>query len=211
VDENVSFNMGYLAVKINRRIPPTWRIGTARFKPPLFDLKADLCDRGSIAARYPALPARPYRPAITAGAAPIVTIAAQNGAPLSSRRPQMNKLLATALLATLCSAAHALPAQAPDSGFLTGEYFRGGSPSLRTAYVIGVLDGFSYAHAFGAPVSKTSKLQTCMAAMHADARQLGDVVDQYLDAHHELWGEKMQPIGLRAMRATTATHGVTID
>ncbi len=123
----------------------------------------------------------------------------------------MNKLLAALTLATLCSAAHALPAQSAENGFLTGDYFRGGSPSLRTAYVIGILDGFSYAHAFGAPESKVSKLETCIGTMHADAKQLGGIVDHYLDAHHESWGEKMQPIVLRAMREACTAHGVAID
>ncbi len=123
----------------------------------------------------------------------------------------MNKLIAAVTLATLCSAAHAIPTQVAESGFLTGDYFRGGSPSLRTAYVIGILDGFAYAQAFGAPKSKINKLQTCIGTLHADAKQLGEVVDHYLDAHHEAWGEKMQPIVLHAMQETCAAHGVAID
>ncbi len=126
----------------------------------------------------------------------------------------MNKLIAAVTLATLCSAASAAPTAPPpvaESGFLTGAYFHGGSASLRTAYVIGILDGFTYAQAFGAPKSKINKLETCIGTLHADAKQLSEVVDQYLDAHHDVWSEKMQPIVLRAMRETCAAHGVTID
>jgi hypothetical protein len=81
----------------------------------------------------------------------------------------MNRSLAAVALVTLCSIAHASPASDTNNGFLTGKLFRGGSPSLRTAYVIGMLDGFSYAPAFGAPDKKTAKLQLCVGAMHADA------------------------------------------
>lgn len=123
----------------------------------------------------------------------------------------MKRSLAAVALITLCSIAHASPASDTNNGFLTGKQFRGGSPSLRSAYVIGVLDGFSYAPAFGAPDKKTAKLQRCVGAMHADARQIGTVIDQYLDAHPDSWNEKMQPIVLRAMRQACATNGTAID
>jgi hypothetical protein len=128
----------------------------------------------------------------------------------------MNKLIAALTLTALCSFAQAATAAsaAPANtyrGFLTGKYYRGGSPQTRTAYVIGVLDGFSYAPAFGAPNTKIGKLQLCISAMQIDAKQLSTVVDQYLDAHPESWGEQMQPIVLRAMRQTCATHGNALD
>ena len=119
--------------------------------------------------------------------------------------------MAAAVLITLCSVAHASPASDTNNGFLTGKFFRGGSQSLRTAYVIGVLDGFSYAPAFGAPDTKIEKLQRCIGTMHADARQVGTIIDKYLDAHPDSWNEKMQPIVLRAMRQACATNGTAID
>jgi hypothetical protein len=124
----------------------------------------------------------------------------------------MNKSTAAALaLITLCSIAHASPASDINNGFLTGKSFRGGSQPMRTAYVIGVLDGFSYAPVFGAPDTKIEKLRRCIGTMHADARQVGTLVDQYLDAHPESWSEQMQPIVLRAMRQVCTTHGTAID
>jgi hypothetical protein len=119
-------------------------------------------------------------------------------------------MVAVALI-TLCSVAHASSASDTNNGFLTGKFFRGGSQSLRTAYVIGVLDGFSYAPAFGAPDTKIEKLQRCIGTMHADARQVGTIIDTYLDAHPDSWNEKMQPIVLRAMRQACATNGTAID
>ncbi|WP_147408574.1 Rap1a/Tai family immunity protein [Paraburkholderia fungorum] len=123
----------------------------------------------------------------------------------------MNRSLAAVALIAFCSLVQASPASEPSNGFLTGKLFRGGSQSLRTAYVIGVLDGFSYAPAFGAPDTKIGKLQRCVGAMHADARQIGTIVDQYLDAHPDSWNEKMQPIVLRAMRQACATSGNAVD
>ncbi|WGS54927.1 hypothetical protein LFL96_36145 (plasmid) [Paraburkholderia sp. D15] len=123
----------------------------------------------------------------------------------------MNKPMAAAVLVALCSVAHASWASDANNGFLTGKFFKGGSPSLRTAYVIGVLDGFSYAPAFGAPDAKISKLQRCIGAMHADASQVGTIVDRYLDAHPESLNDKMQPIVLRAMRQACAGNGTSIE
>ena len=82
---------------------------------------------------------------------------------------------------------------------------------MRAAYVIGILDGFSYSTVFGAPDTKIEKLRRCIGAMNANTRQVGTIVDQYLDAHPESWNEKMQPIVLRAMRQACATHGIAID
>jgi hypothetical protein len=129
--------------------------------------------------------------------------------PLS--RHQMNKSIAALALIALCSAAHASPPSDVNDGFLTGTFFRGGSQSMRAAYVIGILDGFSYATVFGAPDTKIEKLRRCIGAMNANTRQVGTIVDQYLDAHPESWNEKMQPIVLRAMRQACATHGMAID
>jgi hypothetical protein len=123
----------------------------------------------------------------------------------------MNKSMVAVALVTLCSVAHASAASDTNNGFLTGKFFRGGSQSLRTAYVIGVLDGFSYAPAFGAPDTKIDKLQRCVGTMHADARQVSTIIDKYLDAHPDSWNEKMQPIVLRAMRQACATSGTAID
>jgi len=124
----------------------------------------------------------------------------------------MNKSAIAALaLVTVCSMAHASPASDINNGYLSGKAFRGGSQTMRTAYVIGVLDGFSYAPVFGAPDTKIEKLRRCIGAMHADARQVGTLVDQYLDAHPESLGEQMQPIVLRTMRQACATHGAAID
>jgi hypothetical protein len=124
----------------------------------------------------------------------------------------MNRSTAAAVaLVTFCSIAHASPAPGINTGFLTGKFFKGGSQSLRTAYVIGVLDGFSYAPVFGAPDTKVEKLRRCIGAMHADARQVGTIVDQYLDAHPESLNEQMQPIVLRAMRQACATHSAALD
>jgi hypothetical protein len=123
----------------------------------------------------------------------------------------MNKLIAALALTALCSSAHALPVADVDQGFLTGKAFRGGSPSNRNAYVIGVLDGFSYSPVFGAPGTKAGKLQVCIGAMHADAQQLGALVDHYLDTHPESLDQRMQPVILRALREACASHGVAID
>src|SRR5580698_4550095 len=123
----------------------------------------------------------------------------------------MNRSMAAALLFTLCSIAHASPASDINNGFLTGKSFRSGSQSMRTAYVIGVLDGFSYSPVFGAPDTKIDKLQDCIGTMHADAQQLGGVVDHYLDTHPESLKDRMQPVILRAMRQACASHGITID
>ena len=130
---------------------------------------------------------------------------------LYTRKHQMNKLIPALALTALCSVAQALPVAAVDHGFLTGSFFRGGSASARNAYVIGVLDGFSYSPVFGAPDAKIGKLQDCIGAMHVDAQQLGGVVDHYLDAHPESLKDRMQPIILRAMRQACASHGITID
>lgn len=123
----------------------------------------------------------------------------------------MNRSLAAVALLTFCSVAHASPAPDTNNGFLTGKLFQGGSQSLRTAYVIGVLDGFSYAPVFGAPDGKVGKLQRCIGALHIDAKQVGTVVDKYLVAHPESVNEKMQPIVLRAMQQMCATSGSAID
>jgi hypothetical protein len=123
----------------------------------------------------------------------------------------MKRSLAAAALVALCSVAHAAPAPDASNGFLTGKLFQGGSPSLRTAYVIGVLDGFTYAPAFGAPDAKIAKLQRCMGTLHADAHQVGAIIDKYLAAHPESLNEKMQPIVLRAMRQACAPTGNTLD
>jgi hypothetical protein len=123
----------------------------------------------------------------------------------------MNRSLTAAALITLCSVAHASPAPDTNNGFLTGKLFQGGSQSLRTAYVIGVLDGFSYSSAFGAPDAKVGKLQRCIGTLHADARQVGSIIDQYLGAHPESLNEKMQPVVLRAMRQACAASGAAID
>jgi hypothetical protein len=119
--------------------------------------------------------------------------------------------MAAALLMTLCSIAHASPAADINNGFLTGKSFQSGSQSMRTAYVIGVLDGFSYAPVFGAPDTKIEKLRQCIGAMHADARQVGTIVDKYLEANPDSLSLQMQPIVLRAMRQVCATHGMTVD
>jgi hypothetical protein len=129
--------------------------------------------------------------------------------PLSQH--QMKKSTAALALIALCSTAQASPPSDVNDGFLTGTFFRGGSQSMRAAYVIGILDGFSYATVFGAPDSKIEKLRRCIGAMNANTRQVGTIVDQYLDAHPESWNEKMQPIVLRAMRQACATHGMAID
>jgi hypothetical protein len=123
----------------------------------------------------------------------------------------MNRSLAAAALITLCSVAHASPAPETTNGFLTGKLFQGGSQSLRTAYVIGVLDGFSYSSAFGAPDAKVGKLQRCIGTLHADARQVGTIIDKYIDAHPESLTEKMQPVVLSAMRQACAASGAAID
>lgn len=119
--------------------------------------------------------------------------------------------MAAALLVTLCSIAHASPASDINNGFLTGKSFQGGSQSMRTAYVIGVLDGFSYAPVFGAPDTKIEKLRQCIGAMHADARQVGTIVDQFLAANPDSLNQQMQPVVLRAMRQACATHGMKVD
>ena len=131
--------------------------------------------------------------------------------PILLNRQQMNKSIAALALIALCSTAQASPASDADNGFLTGNYFRGGSQSMRAAYVIGILDGFSYSTVFGAPDARVEKLRRCIGAMNANTRAVGTIVDQYLDAHPESWNEKMQPIVLRAMRQACATHGVAID
>jgi hypothetical protein len=124
----------------------------------------------------------------------------------------MNKSIAAAVaLVTLCPVAQASPASDINNGFLTGKFFQGGSQSMRTAYVIGVLDGFSYAPVFGAPDTKIEKLRRCIGTMHADARQVGAIVDQYLTAHPESLSQQMQPIVLHAMQQVCATHGTAID
>jgi len=82
---------------------------------------------------------------------------------------------------------------------------------MRTAYVIGMLDGFSYAPVFGAPDAKIEKLRQCIGTMHADARQVGTIVDKYLEANPDSLTLQMQPIVLRAMRQACATRGMTVD
>jgi hypothetical protein len=90
--------------------------------------------------------------------------------PLSQH--QMKKSMAALALIALCSTAQASPPSDVNDGFLTGTFFRGGSQSMRAAYVIGILDGFSYATVFGAPDSKIEKLRRCIGAMNANTRQV---------------------------------------
>jgi hypothetical protein len=123
----------------------------------------------------------------------------------------MNRSIAAAALLALCSVAQANPVPETNNGFLTGKQFQGGSQSLRTAYVIGVLDGFGYAPTFGAPDAKVAKLQRCIGALHADARQMGTIIDKYIEAHPDTLNEKMQPVVLRAMRQACASSGNVID
>ncbi|WP_144156729.1 Rap1a/Tai family immunity protein [Paraburkholderia sp. BCC1885] len=123
----------------------------------------------------------------------------------------MNKSLAALALVALCSTVQAAPASDADDGFLTGKFFRSGSEAMRAAYVIGMLDGFSYSTALGAPDAKIEKLRHCISGMNANTKQVGTIVDQYLDAHPESWGEKMQPIVLRAMRQACSAHGLALD
>jgi len=82
---------------------------------------------------------------------------------------------------------------------------------MRSAYVIGVLDGFYFSPVFGAPFTKIDKLQICADAMNPTAEQAAAIVDRYLDAHPEAWNDQMQPIVLRAMRQACASRGTPID
>ena len=88
--------------------------------------------------------------------------------PIPLSRHQMNKSMAALALIALCSTAQASPASDADDGFLTGKFFRDGSQSMRAAYVIGILDGFSYATVFGAPDAKIEKLRRCISGMNAN-------------------------------------------
>jgi hypothetical protein len=123
----------------------------------------------------------------------------------------MKKSLAALALIAICSAAHATPPSDANDGFLTGKFYRSGTQAMRAAYVIGMLDGFSYSPAFGAPDTKIEKLRRCISGIHANTKQVGVIVDQYLDAHPESLDQKMQPIVLNAMRQACSSHGLSID
>jgi hypothetical protein len=124
----------------------------------------------------------------------------------------MNKSTVAALaLITFGLPAYASPASDINSGFLNGKSFQSGSQSMRTAYVIGIIDGFSYAPMFGAPDAKVVKLRQCVGTLNADAKQLGIIVDQYLVAHPESLSQQMQPVVLHAMQQACASRGVKID
>lgn len=104
----------------------------------------------------------------------------------------------------------------------TASSWRALDEGVRTAYVLGVIDGLSSAQAMfksvramraqaGAtePVVITEALLndalTCWIDRKATSDQMFMVVDRYIAAHPAQWGHQMGPLVLKAL-----THGCTI-
>jgi|GEM_PF-5021130 len=82
-------------------------------------------------------------------------------------------------------------------GFLKGNDFRQRSEAEKTAYLMGVWDGYMFAPAIGGKAKNDQILYDCIPNLLAD--QLLAIVNKYMDEHPENWGWPMNLIVYAAL------------
>lgn len=82
-------------------------------------------------------------------------------------------------------------------GFLKGNDFRQLSDAEKTAYLMGIWDGYMFAPAIGGKSKNDQILNDCIPNLQAD--QLLAIVNKYMDEHPEQWGEPMNFIVYSAL------------
>ena len=84
-------------------------------------------------------------------------------------------------------------------GFLRGNGFRTLSEPEKTAYLMGIWDGYMFAPAIGGRSANDQTLHDCVPDLVPD--QLLAIVTKYMDAHPETWGNSMNWIVFSALPA----------
>jgi len=82
-------------------------------------------------------------------------------------------------------------------GFLTGNDFRRLSEAEKTAYLMGVWDGYLYAPAIGGKSENDQVLKECIPGLQSD--QLLAIVNKYVRENPEQWGGPMNEIVFAAL------------
>jgi hypothetical protein len=88
-------------------------------------------------------------------------------------------------------------------GFLTGNDFRRFSEPEKTAYLMGIWDGYMFAPAIGGRAINDQTLHDCIPGIESD--QLLAIVNKYMDEHPERWGDPMNGIVFGALPANCRT------
>ena len=82
-------------------------------------------------------------------------------------------------------------------GFLTANKYEEYQEGDREPYLMGVIDGFLAAPAFGAPKKQMAWLESCTQNM--PSTQIAAIVDKFLREHPERWKEGMNVLVQAAM------------
>lgn len=104
----------------------------------------------------------------------------------------------------LATAASSVAAQKSDvylyEGFMRGETYLSLPDARRSAYVMGLVDGFLYAPAFDAPSASITWLHSCVSGM--TNTQLTAVIDQQVRSNPIDWQVPMHVLAGNALRKT---------
>ena len=84
-------------------------------------------------------------------------------------------------------------------GFLKGNDFRRLSEPEKTAYLMGIWDGYMFAPAIGGRATNDQTLHDCIPDLVPD--QLLAIVTKYMDEHPERWGDSMNLMVFNALPA----------
>ncbi|MGV8960295.1 MAG: Rap1a/Tai family immunity protein [Stenotrophomonas sp.] len=103
-------------------------------------------------------------------------------------------LFAGLLLAASTSSAQSVHVY---DGYLKGEAYVTQSPSTRSAYVMGVVDGLLSSGFYGASKEEVQKVHACTSEMSSEV--LRDVVDKYLLANKDVWRDPMNVLVSNAL------------
>lgn len=105
---------------------------------------------------------------------------------------------------TLLAVAMSFPTQAQGeifvhSGFMKGESYLNLSEVRRSAYAMGLVDGFLFAPGYGAPSNKVDWLYSCISGM--TDTQITAIIDKHIRDNPVQW---QQPVHMLAHNALNA-------
>ncbi|MDQ0627140.1 hypothetical protein [Paraburkholderia graminis] len=116
----------------------------------------------------------------------------------------MKRLLASIALAALCATAQA--------SFLDGNTYRQLSGPQKLGYIEGSIDGLLSAGGMArVKLARVDQLNQCLSTMHANSMQVRAIVDRYVEANPEYWGDGMTNTVWLAMRDACQKAGSPLD
>lgn len=109
------------------------------------------------------------------------------------------RMLCLAMSLALVSASSSAQDVYIHNGFMKAESYLGLPDARRSAYVMGLIDGFLFSPGFGASEQKVTWLHDCTVGMSEG--QITAVIDQYIRANPIMWQQPVHVLANNALRA----------